>query len=257
MRMRRRRKGARVAWFPNLSQEPSLPETCGQDFPATKWPVWLNGDFTVDSGDCPCENTQVADLTWDFPAEEEVLLNQVPSLADFQGSAWRLRRCVGNLFVHVTDASASPSFATSFSKVIIGAGLMVLRTDETGNPLSVDSEYSPLAQKNIRDPWIWRRTWILQPLAGRLNDVSLSFISNIGPPGAYPASNVMYGTAVGGPSMDAKTNRRIGLEERLFLCIDGQYVNYPGTNPVLVNWHFDYRLLGSLMRETNRRNASR
>lgn len=249
--MRRRRRRQTVNWFPTLSQEPDLPETC-QNTLSTQWPTWLASDFTIGTADCPTENTQLADLTWDFPVEEEVLLNQVPSLADFQGSAWRLRRCVGNLFVAAYDIAGNPGFATPQS-VVVGAGLIVLKTDEAGEPLAqTDASYSPLAQKNIRDPWIWRRTWVLQPQA-------FSTVPNVGPQLAYPSSNIYYGTAVGGPYMDAKTNRRIGLEERLFLAIDGYWRIPPGIQGTgtLINWTFDYRLLGSLMKETNRKNASR
>lgn len=255
MRMRKRRRRQNVAWFPNLQQEPDIPEGCSETN-STDWPCWLVGDITVNpAADCPGSKTQVADLTWDFPVEDEVLLNQVPSLADWQGSAWRLRRCVGNLFVSVIDISGNPTLASAQQQVMVGAGLIVLRVDEEGNPTELDSAYSPLKTRNIRDPWIWRRTWILQPQVRETVAFGTGTFLQ-----AYPQSNVHYGTAVGGPYMDAKTNRRIGLEERLFLCIDAQRANPSSIVQSVgqsVQWTFDYRLLGNIMKETNRRNASR
>lgn len=254
MRMRRgfRRRRPAVSWFPTLQQEPTLPEGCNNTV-FTEWPNWLIGDLTVaQATDCPGENTQVIDLTWDFPIEEELTLDQVPSLADFQGSAWRLRRMVGNLVVTTYDISNSPSGVTP-QPVMVGAGLIVLKVNDNGNPLQDDRNYSPLMWKNIRDPWAWRRTWVLQP------EVQYGL-----PPGTlprpYPVCNAEYGTAVGGPYFDAKTNRRIGQEERLFLCIDAYRRNFSSIIQGVaasVQWTLDYRLLGNLLKETNRRNASR
>lgn len=253
MRMRRgfRRRRNNVSWFPTLQQEPDIPEGCtGTTF--VDWPNWLIGSITVNpSADCPGEKTQVIDLTWDFPVEEELFVDQVPSLADFQGSGWRLRRMVGNLTVAAFDISQTQT-QVSAQPCMIGAGLIVLKVDDGGNPLQPDASYSPLKWKNIRDPWAWRRTWVLQP-----NYYSAGgFIEHQ----TYPATNVEYGTAVGGPYFDAKTNRRIGQEERLFLCIDAQRRNFsaiPQSVATSIEWTLDYRLLGNLMKETNRRNASR
>lgn len=254
MRMRRRRRKPAVAWFPTLQQEPALPEGCTATTSAGQWPNWLIGDITVNpSTDCPGEKTQIADLTWDFPIEEEILLNQVPSLADFQGSAWRLRRMVGNLTVVAYDISGQPSYTTP-QPCMVGAGLIVLRVDEVGNPTEDDREYSPLMVKNIRDPWIWRRTWVLQPQT-TIIPTQTNWIQH-----EYPMGNWMYGNSLQNGYIDAKTNRRIGAEERLFLCIDAQRRNFEQTPQGVgtsINWTLDYRLLGSLMKETNRRNASR
>lgn len=160
---------------------------------------------------------------------------------------------VGNLTIAVYDISQSPTYTTP-QPVMVGAGLIVLKVDDVGNPTGDDSSYSPLMVKNIRDPWCWRRTWVLQPQTPIIPSTTNWM------PHEYPMANWMFGNSLQNGYIDCKTNRRIGAEERLFLVIDAQRRNFeaiPQGVATSVNWTLDYRLLGSLMKETNRRNASR
>jgi len=98
----------------------------------------------------------------DYPAEAIRQAGDLPSLADFEGSAYRLRRIVGKLFIGL-DQTITQAPDSRPKNALIGAGFIILKVDEnTGAPINpTANSYSPLDNNNLRDPWIWRRTWML------------------------------------------------------------------------------------------------
>lgn len=242
----RRRKQA-LQWMPPIGLE-----TTG-DPPLNEYPNWAAGQY-----DCTLQVpgrdfvTVTQALTWDYPTEEQVVLNSgLPSLADWEASAWRLRRIVGKIFVGVNLAGDAPA-------VLVSVGFIVLKVNtDDGTPLKAGGveiiNYNPLTVGANRDPWIWRRTWLLGHGAG----INTGQLGGAGVEG-LPAHNAMCGSVADGPHIDAKTNRRIGPEERLFMCLGaGNFCNPAEQNNNQLYWMLDYRLLGSTMKASNRRNASR
>lgn len=203
-------------------------------------------------------STTVHSLVPDYPAEAILAGAQLPTLADYGASGYRLRRIVGKIMVGTDEFLGDPQVPTQYPECAwVGAGFMVLRVDPTnGAPLNAATpgEYSPLDRDSIRDPWIWRRTWFVG------NDLAL------GPGlattmGQLPRNNLEYGAGTwDGPHVDAKTNRRVSAEERLFLIVSCQMVNnsvVPNTAGV-VRYAAEFRYLTSPLRVMgNRRNASR
>lgn len=232
--------------MPALGTEPALQNFTGD------YPDWDSCRYI--SVNIPFPSTgdvigiQTIDLTWDYPVEEEVVAGQgIPSLADWAGSAWRLRRIVGKLFCSAVDLQGQ-----GVKEILkVAAGFIVLRVNEDdGTPIKNPIEYDPGSVGGIRDPWIWRRTWMLQT-GGTGQEADIGWLSQA------PVTNMEYGSVADGPHIDQKTNRIVSLEERLFLVISARRTQEVIDHQCAVDAVLDYRLLGSRMNATNRRNASR
>lgn len=276
--MRRRRK-KRLSWFPVLGEL----FTDGDNQEATSYSTFrlqVNGANSQPSG-------LILPLTFD-QGQESLLENQASglagapfmTLADLMSSSWRVRRVVGKLHAtfHIrASQTQDPGGSTPPFGVLFGAGLMVREVDESGGTDLL--KVSVMDRDDSTDPWIWRRTWILGQ--------GVRFIrnANAGVQGAtelpansvaqtaaasdeavawahFPNTNCDYGGAgLDGPHVDAKTNRLIGPEQRLFLHLEARRL--PIQAPPIFDDNsdiigvFDFRLLGGLERATNRRNASR
>lgn len=122
-----------------------------------------------------------------------------------------LKRIVGKIFV-AYSADGTPG--TPPVTIIAGVGLFVARTSYVGGPIAAGAydpgfDYSPLATSTVKEPWIWRRTWILQDYGtGNRADQ------------AFPQSNAGYGSVLDGPHVDAKTKRRITNDDTIFMAFD-------------------------------------
>lgn len=231
-----RRKRAGVVWLPNDGGNVLL---AGQS---------VFKDFVLQVGGAGEDINIAIPLTFDAPLDAVG-----DSLADFEGSSYRLRRIVGKCFASV-EQDAEPA-AGAPGAAIFTAGFIVLRVDGTGAPLAGASglTYSPQLLDSERDPWIWRRTWILANNQVGLAGGSNNQVAN------WPRNTAQYGSVADGPHIDAKTARVVKDEERLFFCAAGIGMNgsvEAGTLPLRVT--LDYRLLASMYKQSgNRRNASR
>lgn len=172
------------------------------------------------------------------------------SLADIYSSGYRLRRIVGKIYVSTTQSSVAVGNVPEY---LVTVGLIVLRVDDTGQPLSAATPetYDPQVINSWADPWIWRRTWMLSDFA---EATALGYT-------LWPENNAQYGSVMDGPHVDAKTARVLGREERLFLVASmmptrGVAGGGAGDAEIRINW--DLRFVGSLRQNVgNRRNASR
>jgi len=234
----RRRKPA-VAWLPHVAHDATGTTSYWYDTQA----VSLTASVIT---------TSIYSLVPDYPAEAIRAAGALPSLADFEAGGYRLRRLVGKIFVGMDNEQPSQG-NTSPVACLAGAGFIVLRVEEqTGAPLvTAASHYSPLDLDATRDPWIWRRTWLLQ------NDFSgLATAPQAG--WQFPRTNCDYGSVQDGPHIDAKTARRIGAEERLFFVMSNVPLGGTTTQNGLIRYALDYRVLASPIKIIgNRRNASR
>lgn len=236
----RRRKPA-VAWLPLIGQG----DQSGFSYIASTIGVATGGALS----------TTIHSLVTDVPAEAAQTV-QVQSLADYQESGYRLRRIVGKLYCSYEQSVGTEGVTIYPEACLVGAGLIILRVDPTnGAPLmaATPSYYSPLALNNTRDPWIWRRTWLLS------NDFADEGVVRSAME-EFPRTNAEYGSAYDGPHIDQKTARRVSTEERLFLIVstsapqNGLVDNTAG----LLRYVYEARYLSSPLRVMgNRRNASR
>lgn len=266
MARRFRRRKPRVVW---LNNEGGLQSTGGLD--ASGQNSFLT--FGVDNADVSPLNVPDATAVVDIPlvldndskefAEAGSLATwQDQTLADAQSLGYRLRRIVGSLWAFAapsTDQAITPSL------LMCGAGLIIRRVaSDTGAPALVLQERDVLGLGNIRDPWIWRRTWIINPVlsdpAGASSPSADDGLSDFRT--GFNETNAFFTGPNGTPTVDQKTARNIGPEERLFLSVSWRALGFaPNTgDTVKINWRmvFDYRVLASIRTNAgNKRNATR
>lgn len=213
-----------------------------------------------------------------------IVVNDVPNqvseedfpLNDIIGNEYILKRIVGKVFVDLAynNDTGAPVPLIEISNVIVAAGFFVARFDPTANepfnPVAATTQgvalYSPLNSSLMREPWIWRRTWLLGPGAWGVSQGATAPPSqNIIPPelpngnilsGGYPSNNTQFPGVLDGPHIDAKTGRRVRQDEGLFFSAAAHImpfsVNAADHPSAFVNIHLDVRCLGALRRSKNR-----
>jgi len=275
-RFRRRRK-ARPLWFPPLGTTFSVADdTVGTGMVTWALPVLGSGAISF----------QEIPLTFDFGQEAELtdtIINPgTKTLADLMESAWRVRRVVGKLYAtyQIKDEGIVDPLQTGYPACYLKVGLMVRNVDQFGQPPGTNVDL--LNRDDYTDPWIWQRSWILgqhqipnryQTLTSTDGVILLQQGLQLGTLGgaaaaaefvayaSFPRNNAIQSGLHDGPHVDAKTNRVIGPEQRLFLHFAAKGLpiqpqgGITGDNDIF--GLFDLRLLGNLQRSTNRRNASR
>lgn len=254
--MARRRR--RLTWFPTLGTGNIVLDS---DPPHRE--ILLN---VANNGG---SNIITVPLTFDQPQQGRgaITTEQTP-LDDFIGSEYIIERIVGNQFYNIaTDGVAAG--ANLGRAILVTSGVFVARADDldpnspAGGAILAEElrNYSPASVENIREPWMFRRTWLLG--AGpQLHDgtfrvgVDTDVVGtalNIHTLFAYPSSNVGYGNAIGGPHVDIKSSRRVRQDERLWWVTSAQ--NFPTgtatTGTFTLVGMFDYRILGQLVKARN------
>jgi len=218
--------------------------------------AWTDVGFSFNTGTVPDDrsdgpNQTVFPVTRDITQFSNTAVDLTgPSLRDIvEGNDWMLQRIVGECHLKCTESNTTVDNST-WPNIEIAAGFFVARindNDETLPDLTFD-EIDPLQVRNAQNPWIWRRSWILQrPLA-----------SNQGFP-ASPCSNMEFGSAESGSHIDSKVKRRIRREERLWFVVgtigwDGvitAFDNHEGFNQPSVHGHLDIRIFGGMRRGKN------
>lgn len=235
----RRRRRSRGTWFPTLGQtaggESAENDISGRD-------LELDLDGTTGS-----LQTATYDLTYDYP-KEPTDASQDKSLADIIGSEYVLQRIVGKCFLEYSrGADNDDAFAA-----LVCAGFFVARADDAGEkPIGegnlayedYNRAYSPLEVRTQREPWIWRRTWLLC-------DDLLYNTAAAGFAPRFPKSTALYGSVADGPHIDSKVKRRISSDNRLYFAISacpypvGSYAE--GSTFGKISGWLDYRIFGSL-----------
>lgn len=264
--MRKRgRSRTKFTWFPTAWTE---GEDASQRIAGIDFALAVNRNGSITTGIIP--------LTADAPKEpaDNDPRTTTGILADIVGQEYFLRRVVGKFhIVHEGALQINGEIPTqnTFNQfpvaALVGAGLFVARADDIsagGVDLPVGAtvgatlreQYSPLHVNTIREPWIWRRTWVLtQAYAQFVLDRAPSFTAADlnGKPFGFPTTTADYGSVADGPTIDAKTARRITNDDRLWLAVSTQIfpVNTDSIEDGAIRGHFDYRLLAGLRKARN------
>lgn len=265
--MRRRRRKAKVTWFPNLGSAPVIEGV--ESFSQLKFQLTL-----APQGD---PATAVSPITHDAP-KEGADIGPTDQLSDVLGNEYLVKRIVGKCFLAAAQPEDDDPAARFPKVVLIACGFFVARANDSnsGGGLStpigsassaeLSDNYGVLSLETVREPWMWRRAWILS--TGR----------TIAPPGAQntpfgvatrpvfgnmvggaPTTNIDYGSALDGPHFDVKSARRIRQDERLWFAVsarvlDNEFIGAPAPNRTaenMVTGILDYRVLGQLRRAKN------
>lgn len=262
MRRRRRRK---VFWFPNLGTVGPAGAEDDDDY-------GLYIQQTFDTGGV-ASSVFVTDLTFDRPIEEDEGSDTL-RLSSVVGGEYILRRIVGNCFVGKTSGVGATADAEK-AIVMVTAGFFVARAEDSTQedisarqPIGAETlaelreNYSPASVSTIREPWIWRKRWIL----GNANPAGTANFVNGTRDGflSAPPNNMGYPSKHTDQSIDCKTIRRVGNDNRLWFVLTSRILNAgswlgEGASPFqpavgtaqaggFVHCHLDYRLLGHLTR---------
>lgn len=257
--MRRRRK-FKGTWFPT---QYTVPDTEAENLSVVGF------DLALAAGQTP--QLDIRPLTFDSPNQGEHVTSDY--LSTIIGNEWTLRRIVGNVFCNRNtqlQAAGANILNDSAPSVLAAAGIFVARADEANTDLPIGgadrNAYGPFDPDVIREPWLWRRTWILgsagsAPFAA-LNTLLPQYVGPVFTGGGnpqvtsafYPCSNVYYGTALTGPYIDSKVGRRIRQDERLYMAFSAVYwpIGEDTAINTQVDWHVDYRIYGALRRARNK-----
>jgi hypothetical protein len=199
--------------------------------------------------DGPAINTLILPLTADDPVDPtDASTLSGGNVLTLQNSEWFCERLVGKLFIGVSnEVTAAPA-------VLVGAGFFVARANdgESGGGVNTpigsaslgerNSNYSPLHGDAIREPWMWRRTWVLGG----------PFVPAEGLSG-NPSTNTFYGSVADGPHIDVKSVRRIRGDERLWFAISTASIVAGSTQlSASLRGYLDLRILGALRKPQNR-----
>lgn len=241
---RRIRRRPTVVWLPLTSEDrlTSASPVTGVDCAFGQYTVTVSGGATPGS-----QRTGIFPVVNDQPQNVAGLTT---SLADSEGSAYRLRRIVGKIFVEYDQQVSTPRAQT----VILTAGFMIVEVEPSLNFLPKSAQQEDYNVANIdgnRDPWIWRRSWVVGA-----NEVGGSQFS------VPPQNNFSFGSGgvMDGPHVDAKTARSVKDNQRLALVMTSTMISpaASGTDVAVIVVTTDLRVLGSLRKQSgNRNNASR
>jgi len=251
--MRRTRRRARYTWLPTIGTAgPGEVDdnSSGRTFGIT---VATTGEQTV----------LISELTFDRPVEGDNLTSQATPLGTVLGNEYFLKRIVGKLFAAYrprTNQNNDPSQPTG---ALFGAGFFIARANDDSqgadSPIGSASaserveNYSPLSEDTIREPWIWRRTWILGNDAMRRQHINPNLtLEAIDQDAAtvFPPSTAGYGSVADGPHIDAKTARRVKQDERLWFVVATRTCPFSDVitpqQSGTIDGYLDFRLLGAL-----------
>lgn len=260
----RRKRRSRGTWFPVLGtgvgEDDSVSGLAGS--------IPINADGT--------SNIVISPLTFDDP-QEDTEATRESQLTEFIGQEYILHSVIGNLLASRTALASGNTNSFATPAVLLVGGLFVARSaDDTGQttdslPIGATTlaelrvNYSPLSGQTIREPWIWRRAWILGRTP-KVNSATGNVLADTGQ-GAVPFREGFYGdgfppTTAGysglqsGPFFKTKTRRRVRQDERLWLALGAMTyplgMNVPGGIDLAVDFYLDYRIYGQLVRAHNR-----
>lgn len=255
-----RRRRTKYTWLPTVGTAgiDNLNNVSGRSFIAT---VPLDGSVSVILGT----------LTFDAPLEGDDLFEATTPLGTVLGNEYFIRRVVGKFFAEHSGTRAISNDPSVPHAALIGFGIFIARANDAdagggaNTPIGSASaaeraeSYNPLGEDCIREPWLFRRTWILGNAAFARQRVEVGVsdfvFSPFTVPGVtFPSNTADYGSIQDGPHVDAKTARRVRQDERLFLAIST--MSWPvGTvtdAASVVNGYFDFRILGALRKARNR-----
>lgn len=227
--MRRKRK-SKYTWFPIIGAADTA-EGGNDDFNGRAFSLNLapNGGTSI----------IIFPLVPDAQVEaDSINPNDPGQLVQFIGQDYVIERIVGKCFIGAQGPEDDPGPPeVIFPKVVqVGVGLFVARQadNNTGGgpniPIGSASaqeaveNFSPLNNDNVREPWMWRRDWLLT--TGRQGADTLGattafqnfFSGTISGQSMCPTANTSCGSVLDGPHIDVKSVRRVRKDERLW-CV--------------------------------------
>jgi len=158
----------------------------------------------------------IRDITFDAPigTDQTAEITQQSGMERFLRSAYLLRRVVGHIFVECNDLSPG---ADDPGGLMVTYFMCVARTEAgdftlpAGGTTAAERRvnFNPQQVDNIREPYLFQRTWVLGNPTRRAAAPSSAAVQ-------YPHTNAGYGSAREGTHVDCRTLRRIDGDNRLW-----------------------------------------
>lgn len=268
--MRRRR--SKYTWFPTVGTE-----TIGE---GATLEVLSGRTFTVGVLGTGAISTEITPLTFDTPVDPgDVDSTARGGLVLTIGDEYIIERVVGKCFVAMQSRRNAGDDPSEPQAALVGCGLFVTRANDSqsggGNQTPIGSasiqerrdNYSPISEDTIREPWMWRRTWILgndafRSISDATQIVTFNSLNIRSASSLFPPTNAQYGSVLDGPHVDVKSVRRVRQDERLWFVVSACMLppsfdsisNAGGTKNSngSVSGYFDFRILGQLRKAKNR-----
>lgn len=252
------RRRRRVTWLPtNGTVLELVPETI--DAVVNPFTLIFNHNFNTGY-----TASDVVPLNpYDIPIEPGQVTPDIatggPTLVDVIGNEYIVERIVGNCYGTVLSNDAG-DVANSVRGILLALGVCVARADDQnpGVPAGFTNEnFNPLHLSNTREPWMFRRTWLLNAKQRLYNATILPNPTIREAYGQLPAWTTEYHGINTGPFFDIRSKRRIRQDERLWMIagICGQPMLTEALSGITqVSATIDLRILGALRRAKNRSN---
>lgn len=253
MRKRRRSNGT---WFPILSTERTVES---EVFATTLRRARLT--VNVDGLGGPVNG--VIPITYDEPQESPNIDPNVEGLSEIIGNEYIIKRILGSCFVSRSNMD-EPESRREAPGIVATAGFFVARAadDDTTTadnvPIGFGSvshtnfaNYSPQSAQAIREPWMWRRSWILGTNTSGPTTLGGTTDRDESIYGCYPQNNVNYPSAMTGPGVDVKSRRHVRQDERLYFGMSAWPITFAVANwdiATEVQFDLDIRLFGVLVK---------
>lgn len=239
----RRRRRPMVQWAPPVSQETS----------AESEPSGGGSTFFIVGADGGIEAT-ASPIILDTPRNRNNVNNPEDfSLADYLGSAYRLRRVVGRIQAAWSWASAEANVPPAI-EIGVGLGVIDWNTDAGGPDVDIN-RVNPLVASSNTEPWIWWRTMVLGH--GETIDASDFAIAESRALATHPP-NTAHAFNSSFEFVDQKTARVVTDDQRLVLICAARQIEPDTVNGdgVVAHFQWHFRTLISLRKMSNRRNAT-
>lgn len=253
MRARKKRR-TNVTWFPTIGT--------GRD-DLTK-ENFLNGREFVNIDVSTSTGCEILPLVPDVPLEaDDIDVEGGGQLVQAIGQEYILQRIVGKVLFAVTGQFNLNNDPSNAHAALVACGFFVARSEDKTNggpdfPIGGATSgsrvlnYNPLHPDCIREPWIWRRTWILGnsgfPANAADQDIDIPAFS------LFPPTTAGYGSVSDGPHIDTKIKRRVGNDDRLWFAVAHQALPLETATDLnlQLSGYIDFRVLGALRRAHNR-----
>jgi len=254
-----RRRRRRVTWLPtngtNLEIIQGTPDVGVNAFQST---------FTHNFNTGYTKTDLIPLNPFDLPVEPDNVPTSVTpfqTLNDVIGNEYIVERIVGNCYC-ACISNDSGSSSNSLKGWLATVGMFVARADDVNPNVpvgDVKSNYSPGLLQNTREPWMFRRTWLLNAKvpAYDTNPVNIRDLNLAESYNKLPVWNWEYQGLMAGPFFDIRSKRRIRTDERLWLV--NQVTGFPMLDEALTGiaqfqFIYDMRMLGALRRARNSSN---
>jgi len=255
--MATRRKRTRGTWLPLLGTPSGETEVDGSS-------AAFNTVSTVPLDGTP--TLGILPLTYDTPQEGTTLSSASDTLAEIIGSEYICKRIVGNVVFHNDTAYALATVVDAPEAIQITAGLFVARAgsenEDQGTSAPVGwsntdltndlQNYGPDHPAAIREPWMWRRNWILGSTRRidllRSSTGSLSYGASV-----HPDSTAWYGGGMrDAGQIDVKSRRRVGQDDRLFFIYTARQWPTGSDQVGAIKCNLSIRIFAQLVKARNR-----